>query len=112
MPLSLTNLTLKRQSVQIVILIVMLSISLFSYAIEPPLLKRHITDQTNTLTKAQIEQIDQQLVALEKRKGAQLVVLIVPTTAPQTIESYSFSVAEANKIGRKETIDGVLLLIA
>lgn len=112
MPPSLTNLTLKRQSVQIVILIVMLSISFFSYAIEPPLLKRHITDQTNTLTKAQIEQIDQQLVALEKRKGAQLVVLIVPTTAPQTIESYSFSVAEANKIGRKETNDGVLLLIA
>ncbi|PAR19375.1 TPM domain-containing protein [Vibrio metoecus] len=112
MPPSLTNLTLKHQSIQIVSLIVMLSISFFSYAIEPPLLKRHITDQTNTLTKAQIEQIDQQLVALEKRKGAQLVVLIVPTTAPQTIESYSFSVAEANKIGRKETNDGVLLLIA
>ncbi|NNN43381.1 MULTISPECIES: YgcG family protein [unclassified Vibrio] len=112
MRLSQTNPTLTRQWIQTVSLIVMLSISLFSYATEPPQLKRHITDQTNTLTKAQIEQLDQQLVALEKRKGAQLVVLIVPTTAPQTIESYSFSVAEANKIGRKETNDGVLLLIA
>ncbi|MGX5217545.1 TPM domain-containing protein [Pseudomonas segetis] len=76
------------------------------------MLKRHVTDQTGTLTAEQIEQLDQQLVALEKRKGAQMVVLIVSTTAPQDIESYSLAVAEANKIGRKGTDDGLLLLVA
>ncbi|WP_417661461.1 TPM domain-containing protein [Pseudomonas sp.] len=82
------------------------------HAAEVPMLKRHVTDQTGTLTVEQIDQLDQQLVALEKRKGAQLVVLIVSTTAPQDIESYSLAVAEANKIGRKGTDDGLLLLVA
>jgi uncharacterized protein len=75
-------------------------------------LARHVTDLTGTLNAQQIDQLDTQLVALEKAKGAQLVVLVVGTTAGQDIESYSLSVAEANKIGRKGTDDGVLLLIA
>jgi uncharacterized protein len=41
-----------------------------------------------------------------------LVVLMVRSTGDQDIESYSLAVAEANKIGRKGTDDGVLLLVA
>jgi len=77
-----------------------------------PQLARHVTDLTGTLNAQQIEQLDSQLVSLEKTKGAQLVVLMVGTTEPQDIESYSLAVAEANKIGRKGTDDGVLLLVA
>jgi uncharacterized protein len=77
-----------------------------------PTLTRHVTDLTGTLTPQQIDQLDTQLVALEKSKGAQLVVLMVPTTQPQDIAEYSLAVAEANKIGRKGTDDGLLLLIA
>ncbi|WP_254427155.1 TPM domain-containing protein, partial [Rhodanobacter sp. C01] len=76
-----------------------------------PRLARHVTDLTGTLTAAQVDQLDAQLVALEKAKGAQLVVLMVGTTAGQDIDSYSLAVAEANKVGRKGTDDGVLLLI-
>jgi uncharacterized protein len=39
-------------------------------------------------------------------------VLIVPTTAPETIEQYSIRVAEAWKIGRKKIDDGALLVVA
>ena len=39
-------------------------------------------------------------------------MLIVPTTAPETIEQYSIRVAEAWKIGRKKIDDGALLVIA
>jgi len=78
----------------------------------PPRLARHVTDLTGTLTAQQVDQLDAQLVALEQRKGAQLVVLMVGSTQPQDIESYSLAVAEANKIGRKGTDDGLLLLIA
>jgi uncharacterized protein len=39
-------------------------------------------------------------------------VLIVPTTAPETIEQYSIRVAEAWKIGRKKIDDGAILLVA
>ena len=78
----------------------------------PPALTRHVTDLTGTLSTAQVDQLDASLVALEKSKGAQLVVLMVGSTDGQPIEEYSLAVAEANKIGRKGTDDGVLLLIA
>jgi uncharacterized protein len=77
-----------------------------------PKLARHVTDLTGTLSAAQVDQLDAQLVALEKAKGAQLVVLMIDSTGEQPIEEYSLAVAEANKIGRKGTDDGVLLLVA
>ena len=77
-----------------------------------PKLARHVTDLTGTLTAQQVDQLDAQLTALEKTKGAQLVVLMVDSTGSQSIEEYSLAVAEANKVGRKGTDDGVLLLIA
>lgn len=77
-----------------------------------PKLARHVTDLTGTLSAQQVDQLDAQLVALEQAKGAQLVVLMVASTGDQDIESYSLAVAEANRIGRKGTDDGVLLLVA
>ncbi|MEY2114234.1 MULTISPECIES: TPM domain-containing protein [Rhodanobacter] len=77
-----------------------------------PKLARHVTDLTGTLTAPQVDQLDAQLVALEKAKGAQLVVLMVGSTGEQDLEGYSLAVAEANKVGRKGTDDGVLLLVA
>ena len=77
-----------------------------------PKLARHVTDLTGTLSGQQVDQLDAQLVALEQAKGAQLVVLMVASTGDQDIESYSLAVAEANRIGRKGTDDGVLLLVA
>lgn len=77
-----------------------------------PKLARHVTDLSGTLTAAQVDQLDARLVALEKAKGAQLVVLMVGSTDGQPIEEYSLAVAEANKIGRKGSDDGVLLLVA
>ena len=77
-----------------------------------PKLARHVTDLTGTLTAAQVDQLDARLVALQKAKGAQLVVLMVASTAPQDIDSYSLAVSMTNKVGRKGIDDGVLLLIA
>ena len=77
-----------------------------------PTLTRHVTDLTGTLSAEQVDQLDGRLVALEKAKGAQVVVLMVPTTQPDDLESYSLSVAEKNKVGRKGTDDGVLVLLA
>ena len=90
----------------------LLSPALLHAADAVPKLVRHVTDLTGTLTASQVDQLDAHLVALEKTKGAQLVVLMVGSTGGQDIESYSLAVAEANKVGRKGTDDGVLLLIA
>ena len=77
-----------------------------------PALKARVTDLTGTLTAAQAAGIEQQLQALEQRKGSQLAVLIVPTTQPEAIEQYSLRVAEAWKLGRKGVDDGALLIVA
>jgi len=77
-----------------------------------PKLTRHVTDLTGTLTPQQIDQLDAQLAALEKQKGAQLVVLMVGSSQPDDLEDYSLQVSTANKVGRKGIDDGVLLLIA
>lgn len=77
----------------------------------PPLAAR-VTDLTGTLTAEQQAELEQKLAAFEQRKGAQVALLVVASTAPETIEQYSIRVAEAWKLGRAEPDDGVLLLVA
>jgi uncharacterized protein len=77
----------------------------------PPLSGR-VVDQTGTLSAGDISSLTQTLKDLETRKGSQVAVLIVPTTAPETIEQYSIRVAEAWKIGRRKIDDGALLVVA
>ena len=77
----------------------------------PPLAGR-ITDQTTTLTAEQKAALEQTLQAFEARKGSQIALLIVPTTAPETIEQYSLRVAEQWKLGRRQVDDGAVLVVA
>ena len=76
----------------------------------PPLSGR-VVDQTGTLSAGDISSLTQRLKDFEARKGSQVAVLIVPTTAPEAIEQYSIRVVEAWKIGRKKIDDGVLLVV-
>jgi uncharacterized protein len=77
-----------------------------------PPLKARVTDLTETLSAAQRQALEQELAAFEQRKGAQIAVLLVPTTQPEAIEQYSIRVAESWKLGRKGVDDGLLLLVA
>ena len=45
-----------------------------------------VVDQTGTLSSDEIASLNQTLRNFEARKGSQVAVLIVPTTAPETIE--------------------------
>lgn len=80
--------------------------------ISVPVLKRQVTDLTNTLDANQINTIEGILQQFEDSTGSQVVVLIVPTTGAETIEDYSMRVAEEWEIGREGVDDGVILLIA
>jgi uncharacterized protein len=87
--------------------------SLFVSADQPiPSLSRPVTDQTGTLTPTQQADIENTLRSFEQTKGAQVAVLIVPTTQPESIEQYSIRVASQWKLGRKGVDDGVLFLVA
>jgi uncharacterized protein len=77
----------------------------------PPRAAR-VTDLTNTLPADSRAALDRKLAAFEARKGSQIAVLLVATTAPESIEQYSLRVAEAWKLGRAGVDDGVLLLVA
>ena len=77
-----------------------------------PPLTGHVTDQTGTLTAEQKASLEQTLTAFEARKGSQLAVLMVRSTAPEAIEPYALRVAEQWKLGRKKVDDGAILVIA
>ena len=77
----------------------------------PPLSGR-VVDQTGTLTPAQASAITAKLAAIETQRGAQVVVLIVPTTQPEDIASFGYRVADAWKVGRRDIGDGVVIIVA
>ena len=77
-----------------------------------PALSGRVVDQTGTLSSGDIDTLTQRLKDLERRKGSQVAVLIVPTTQPETIEQFSIRAAEAWKIGRRKIDDGALLVVA
>lgn len=83
-----------------------------AHAADIPALSTRVTDTTGTLDAAAIARIESPLAALEARKGAQLAVLVVPTTAPETIEAYAVRAFEQWKLGRAGIDDGVLLVVA
>jgi uncharacterized protein len=76
-----------------------------------PPLKSPVTDLTGTLDAQQRSALEQTILEFEKRKGAQIAVLMVPTTQPETVEQYAVRAQEAWQIGRKDIDDGVLLVI-
>ncbi len=77
-----------------------------------PVLAGHVIDQTATLTPAQRDALEQTLAAFEARKGSQIAVLLVPSTAPEAIEAYALRVAEVWKLGRRKVDDGVVVVVA
>jgi uncharacterized protein len=77
----------------------------------PPLSAR-VTDLTGTLAPAEQQALDAKLGAWERETGNQLAVLLVLSTQPEPIETYSIRVAEAWKIGRKGKDNGALLVVA
>lgn len=77
-----------------------------------PALSGHVIDTTATLGADQRQALDGKLVAFEAATGAQVVVLMVASTAPEDIASYANRVGNTWKIGRKDIGDGLILLIA
>ena len=77
-----------------------------------PALTAHVVDHSATLDAAQLAQLEAKLAAFEQSRGAQIVLLLVPTTQPEDIASYSQRVADSWKVGRKGIGDGLLLVVA
>jgi uncharacterized protein len=85
----------------------------FSAAQQPvPPLTGHVVDTTSTLAPDALARIDAKLAAFGARKGSQIAVLLVRTTAPEALEEYALRVAEQWRIGRGGVDDGIVLVVA
>jgi uncharacterized protein len=71
-----------------------------------------VTDLTGTLTAQQQASLDEKLTQFQARKGAQIAVLMLPSTAPEDIAQFGIRLADAWKVGRKGTDDGLILIVA
>ena len=77
-----------------------------------PALDARVIDRTGTLTAGQRTALESKLAAFEAEAGPQIVVLMVPTTAPEDIAAYAQRVGDTWKIGRRDVGDGLLIVVA
>jgi uncharacterized protein len=77
-----------------------------------PQLTGHVVDSAALLNSQQRQALESKLAALETGSGSQVVVLMVATTQPEDIASFSNRVGNAWKIGRKGIGDGLLVVVA
>lgn len=77
-----------------------------------PTLAARVTDLTGTLNSDQQQALEAGLADLEARKGAQVAVLLLPTTQPESIEEFGIRLAENWRAGRKGVDDGVIVVVA
>ena len=77
-----------------------------------PELQARVIDRSATLDASQLRALEAKLAAFEAERGSQIVVLLLPTTAPEDIAAYAWRVADAWKIGRREIGDGIVLIVA
>jgi uncharacterized protein len=77
-----------------------------------PALSARVIDQTGSLSAEQKAQLENKLAAFEKSQGSQIVILMLPSTAPEDIAAYAHRVGDSWKIGRKDVDDGLLIVVA
>lgn len=91
----------------------LMAVPVLAQSLQPvPSLQQRVTDLTGTLSDSERALLDQDLAAIERAKGAQIAILMVGTTQPETIEAYGIRVADTWKIGRHEVDDGAIILVA
>jgi uncharacterized protein len=77
-----------------------------------PTLKARVTDLTASLDATQRGRLEAQLAAIDRAGRAQIAVLMLPTTRPETIEQFGIRLAEAWKIGHKDADNGIIVIVA
>jgi uncharacterized protein len=81
-------------------------------ALDVPFLTGRVNDLAGALSPAARDRLETRLRDLERRTGAQVAVLVIPSLQGESLEAYSVRVAQTWKLGRKGVDDGILFLVA
>lgn len=84
----------------------------FAMKVEDIKAKDYVTDYTNTLSQEQVLEISKVLGQVEKDKGYQVAVVIVPNLDGDYIEHFAVKLYEKFGLGTKEKDEGALFLIS
>ena len=81
-------------------------------ALEIPPLGSPVVDSANVLSAGTRRELERTLLAYERERGHQVVVLTTASLEGLPIEDYSLAVAEQWKVGHKGLDNGVILIVA
>lgn len=93
-------------------LVVALAGEIVAQEVKVPKLFRRVTDFTNTLSAAEVDELERSLARFEDTTSNQIAVVMISTLGGESIEDFALRTAELNGIGQKKRDNGVLLLIA
>jgi len=96
----------------IVFSLLLVAASTSAAAVEFPQYTGYVNDYVGLLSQADKAKLTALLTELDKKTTAQVAVVIVGSTEPLDLESYSVGLAQEWGIGRKGKDNGVLILIA
>jgi uncharacterized protein len=94
------------------LLLLLLGLARPAAALEPPELRRYVTDLAGVLSAGDADRIEQMLRQYEEQSSNQFVVLVVPSLEGESIEDFAIRVAERNRIGQEGKDNGLLLLVS
>lgn len=77
-----------------------------------PPLDSPVVDLTDTLSTQDRQRLEARARELRSNSGAQLQILIVPTTAPEDVADYAQRVFDTQGLGRRGFDDGLLIVVA
>lgn len=81
------------------------------YAQNTTQFKNYVNDETGTLDQNQINSLNNTLSSFDKTTSNQVIIYIISSLNGESLEDLSITLAEKNKIGKKNKNNGVLLLI-
>jgi uncharacterized protein len=94
------------------VVLLVAGMEVFAQEVKIPKLFRRVTDFTNTLSTAEVAELERSLAQFEDTTSTQIVVVMLPTIGGESIEDFALRTAELNGVGQKKKDNGVLLLIA
>lgn len=94
------------------LLIFLVFLPVAGYPLDVPPLSGRVNDSAGMLSPGARQLLESELAAFEKAESTQVVLLTVPSLEGEPIEQFGIRVAEAWRIGRQGTDNGVILILS